>query len=106
MASTDTVHVRVAGAEPSPATPPQPGGSRAEEKGILRGGNGKDLAIATWNIRDGRNGGLESAARSFKLLGVDIGIVQETKCVRKKFAARKGSGYAICSINTGSSRCG
>ena len=39
-------------------------------------------------------------------LGVDIGIVHETKCARRQFAVRKGRGYAICSTNAGSSRCG
>ena len=58
----------VAADEPPPKASPKPGD------------HGTTVSMATWNIRDGRNGGLESAARSFDSLGVDIGFVLETKC--------------------------
>ena len=65
------------------------------------------IAIATINIRDGRNGGLESAVRAFNQLGVGIGFVQETKFRDRKFAAPTFSGYSILttdaeSLNYGS----
>ena len=65
---------------PPPKASPKPGDR----------GTTKTISMATWNIRDGRNGGLESAARSFDSLGVDIGLVQETKCCRAKCASMKG----------------
>ena len=86
----------VAADAPPPKASPKPGDR----------GTTKTISMATWNIRDGRNGGLESAARSFDSLGVDIGLVQETKCCRAKFAARKGHGYKILSTDALSSRCG
>ena len=63
--------------EPPPKAFPKPGDY------------GTTLSMASWNIRDGRNVGLELAARSFDSLGVDIGFVQETKCCRATFAAKK-----------------
>ena len=37
------------------------------------------ISIATWNIRDGRNGGLYSAARALdEFSNIDIAVVQET----------------------------
>ena len=37
------------------------------------------VAFASFNIRSGRNGGLEAALRAMKQLGVDIGFLMETK---------------------------
>jgi hypothetical protein len=37
------------------------------------------VAIALFNIRSGRNGGLEAALRAMDQLGVDIGFLVETK---------------------------
>jgi len=37
------------------------------------------FSIATWNIRCGRDGGLESALRALESLGVDIAILTEAK---------------------------
>ncbi len=34
------------------------------------------IAVASYNIRNGRNGGLESALRAMEAMGVDIGIFQ------------------------------
>ena len=76
-----------------PKAPPKPGYC------------GTAISMATLTIRDGRNRGLELAARSFGSLGVDIGFVQETKCCRAKFAARKGHAYSILSTNTLLVRC-
>ncbi len=45
--------------------------SRAEGSG--------SFTVASYNIRSGRNGGLESALRAMKLMGVNLGILLETK---------------------------
>ncbi len=37
------------------------------------------VSIASFNIRSGRNGGLEGALRAMNQLGVDIGFLLETK---------------------------
>ena len=37
------------------------------------------FTVASWNIRNGRNGGLESVVRALGLLGVDFAFLQETK---------------------------
>ncbi len=45
--------------------------SRAEGSG--------SFTVASYNIRSGCNGGLESALQAMKLMGVDCGILLETK---------------------------
>jgi hypothetical protein len=42
------------------------------------GGSGS-IAVASWNICNGRNGGLESTLRAMEAMGIDIGILLETK---------------------------
>ena len=37
------------------------------------------FSVATWNIRSGRNGGLESALRTLESLEVDLAFLTETK---------------------------
>ena len=37
------------------------------------------IAVATYNICSGRNGGLESALRAMDGIGADLGILMETK---------------------------
>ena len=37
------------------------------------------IALASFNIRSGRNGGLESALRAMDNLGADLGFLLETK---------------------------
>lgn len=37
------------------------------------------IAVASYNIRNGRNGGMESALRAMEALGIDLGILMETK---------------------------
>ena len=39
----------------------------------------ESVALASFNIRSGRNGGLEAALRAMDQLGVDIGFLMETK---------------------------
>ena len=52
------------------------------------------FTLATWNIRHGGAGGLEAACRAFESLGVDIGVVQETKNVDGVHTQRS-SGYSV-----------
>jgi hypothetical protein len=37
------------------------------------------IAVASWNIRNGCNGGLESALWAMEAMGVNLGIMLETK---------------------------
>jgi hypothetical protein len=53
-------------AETEPCTP-----SQADSSG--------SIAVATYNIRSGCNGGLESTLRAMEGMGVDLGILLETK---------------------------
>eukprot|EP00957_Ditylum_brightwellii_P141063 10746548-Ditylum_brightwellii.AAC.1 len=57
------------------------------------GGSGT-FSVASWNIHNDRNGGLESACRGLDLLGVDIGFLQETKLTRGIYTCFS-SGYKI-----------
>ena len=52
------------------------------------------FSVATWNIRSGRNGGLESACRALESLNVDIAFLQETK-LTNGIHTRNSSGYSI-----------
>ena len=38
------------------------------------------IKFGTYNIRNGRNGGLESALRVMAQANIDLGVFQETKC--------------------------
>jgi len=63
-----------------------------EEKGT------ETISIATWNIRDGRNGGLYSAARALdEFSNIDIAVVQETKFTEEEimYAPKCYRGYRI-----------
>ena len=60
--------------------------SRTEGSGTFR--------LATYNVRSGRNGGLESALRAMDSLGVDIGLFQETKLTGDIYT-RFSSGYSV-----------
>jgi len=60
--------------------------SRTEGSGTFR--------LATFNVRSGRAGGLESALRAMDALGVDIGLFQETK-LTKGIYTRNSSGYSV-----------
>ena len=61
--------------------------------------------VATWTIRNGRNGGLESACRALDSLNVDIALLQETKLTRQIYS-RSSSGYSITASNAPSARKG
>ena len=57
--------------------------------------------MASYNIRDGRNGGLQSAARALDKAKVDIAVLQEVKITDAKFATRKWVGYEILTASAG-----
>ena len=79
------------------------------EKGEKRGKverKGSEIAIACYNIRDGRNGGLLSAARALDHANVDVAFLQEVKLKDPKFASKTGYGYSIVSMAAGTTMCG
>lgn len=62
--------------------------------------------LATYNIRDGRQEGLYSAARALSAANVDVAVVQETKIMDPEFATRQWAGYDIKVAASGSVTCG
>ena len=64
--------------------------SRAEGSG--------SFMVASYNIRSGRNGGLDSALRAMKLMGVDCGVFLETKLTEGIYT-RWSSGYNVRSTH-------
>jgi hypothetical protein len=73
-------------AETEPCTPSQVDGSGS-------------IAVATYIIRSGHNGGLVSALRVMKGMGVDLVILLETK-VTDGIYTQKSSGYSVATLNT------
>ena len=55
------------------------GRERGGVPGVLWG-RGGPIRFGTYNIRIGRNGGMESALRGMAQANMDLGIFQETKC--------------------------
>jgi hypothetical protein len=64
--------------------------SRAEGSGLF--------TVALYNIRSGCNGGLESALRAMKQMGVDCGVLLETKLTEGVYT-RWSSGYNVRSTH-------
>ena len=87
-----------------PAEPRRRRGSRTRERRRKR--RGKWISIASYNIRDGRNGGLQSAARALGRTMVDIAVLQEVKITDTRFATRKWAGYEILTAAAGTANCG
>ncbi len=79
-------------AEMAPCTPSQADGSGS-------------IAVATYNIRNGCNGGLESALRAMEGIGADLGILMETK-VTDGIHTRNLSGYSVIASNAPSAHQG
>jgi hypothetical protein len=50
--------------------------------------------MASYNVQSGCNGGLESALRAMKLMGVDFGVLLETKLTKGGYT-RWSSGYYV-----------
>ncbi len=63
------------------------------------------IAVATYNIRSGWNGGLESALRAMDGIGADLGILMETK-VTDGIYTQKLSGYSVVASNASSAHQG
>ena len=63
------------------------------------------VALASFNIRSGRNGGLEAALRAMDQLGVDIGFLMETKLTGGIYT-QHSSGYDVLASNATSSSSG
>ena len=61
------------------------------------------MTIATYSVHDGRGEGegreefigIVSVARALYMVGVDVGVLQETKITDPVFAARSFEGYSI-----------
>jgi hypothetical protein len=52
------------------------------------------ITVASWNIHNGCNGGLESALRTMEAMDVDLGILMETK-VTGRIYTQNLSGYSV-----------
>ena len=52
------------------------------------------IRFGTYNIRNGRNGGLEAALREMSQANVDLGILQETKLTDIIYT-RGSAGYSV-----------
>ena len=63
------------------------------------------VAIGTWNIRDGRGGGIESACRALEASNVDVCVMQESKIVGNIYT-RLSAGYSVVCSKAGSSHQG
>ena len=63
------------------------------------------FTVASWNIRNGRNGGLENACRALASLEVDITVLQETKLTGGTHT-RLSSGYEIAASDAVSAHSG
>ena len=56
------------------------------------------IRFGTYNITNGRNGGLESALRGMSQANMDLGIFQETKCTDGIYT-RESAGYRVVATN-------
>ena len=89
------------------------GGESGGGKGTMGGGKGKGdswwgarirtrgstkeevpIKFGTYNIRNGRNGRMESALRGMAQANIDLGVFQEKKCTDVIYT-RKSSGYRV-----------
>ena len=52
------------------------------------------IKFGTYNIRNGRNGGLKSALRGMAQANIDLGVFQETKCTDGIYT-RESAGYRV-----------
>ena len=52
------------------------------------------IKFGTYNIRNGRNGGLESALRGMAQANIDLGVFQEKKCTDGIYT-RELAGYRV-----------
>ena len=52
------------------------------------------IKFGTYNIRNGRNGGLEAVLRVMAQANIDLGVFQETKCTDGVYT-RASAGYRV-----------
>ena len=52
------------------------------------------IKFGTYNIRNRRNGGLESALQGMSQANIDLGVFQETKCTDGIYT-RESAGYHV-----------
>ena len=63
------------------------------------------IRFGTYNIRNGRNGGLESALQGMSQANMDMGILQETKCTYGIYT-RELTGYRVVATDAPSLHSG
>ena len=63
------------------------------------------IKFGTYNIRNGRNGGLEAALRGMAQASIDLGVFPETKCTDGVYTCAS-DGYRIVATDTPSRHCG
>ena len=63
------------------------------------------IRFGTYNIRNGRNGGLEPALRGLYQANTDLGIFQETKCTDRIYT-RESDGYRVVATDAPSQHRG
>ena len=80
------------------------GGERDGVPGFLRGEE-VPIRFGTYNIRNGRNGGMESALRGMAQANMDLGIFQETKCTEVIYT-RELAGYRVAATDAPSQHRG
>ena len=68
-------------------------------------GEGLPIRFSTYNIRNGRNGGLESTLRGMAQDNMDLGILLETKCTDGIYT-RESDGYSVVATDAPSQHCG
>ena len=89
-----------------------PSGKRMRtEDGSPRGTGAEDTAVkairlVSYNIRNGRNGGLEAALRAMAQANVDLGVLQETKKVTDGTYTRWSSDYHVHATDAPSTQQG
>ena len=80
---------------------PRGGGGEKRDRwwGAIRRNRGSTkeevpIRFGTYNIRNGRSGGLESALQGMAQASIDLGVFQETKCTYGIYT-RESAGYRI-----------
>ena len=63
------------------------------------------IRFSTYNIRNGRKGGLEMALRGISQANMDLGILQETKLTDGIYT-RGSAGYSVIAADAPSQHCG
>ena len=91
---------------PSMTAPVEGGGAPASTEVRQRRRTSGTISVASYNVRDGRRGGLYSAVRALRRGRVDVAILQETKIAKAKFAPRSYKGYTTRVAPSSGKNCG